>query len=373
MCCSSAGDVSLFDQQSDSDAWPVGSFYETIRDSRNTSACRMRESFEQMFQAWPDGDAKIGIRSRFRSAREPDHYGAVLELLTFESLRRSGFKCSVEGQHKDDSTVDFIVPATEKNSGTAIEAKAICRNPAEISDDRILHRFIEEAWNRIDSPLFSLEIDGFLRATSDTPPLRSFSSFIQKRFEDCPEDSFEWVHESTGWKITGTFHRVEDEGWTPSRGIFSISSGCYLDNSVERAKNRVNDAINQHTTIDPSNLVVSLGSSSVRHALDEDCFIMSLVGPPSYCFEKKTTRFVHSGIWRDRGAIRKNSPGAIIYFGGLWRDLGRIMPTLWVRPDLWPDGLLSGWIFNRASWDIDTGECIEQTGDDSLTSIDPVH
>ena len=137
------------------------------------AAAEVRSLLEKTFAQYPT-DRRRDVRRRFRSKRDDEHEGALLELLVFAMLNPSNVKVNAD-------TPDFECGTGRKVY--LVEAKAFGQYT---SADRLEQQVLDTIEEKLKSPHFFLDI-GVRGELESTPPHHTYIGPIEKLLETPPE------------------------------------------------------------------------------------------------------------------------------------------------------------------------------------------
>src|SRR5687768_11113660 len=135
-------------------------------------AARLRDFFETAFALYPD-EAKLDLKNRFMSPRPEMHLGALVELITFAILKKSGHEVEVHPEIQGtDARPDFRI---HLSSGTVL-IECTTANPSVETAKADSRRF--EAVDSLEKIVSNEWSVGYVSQETGPNPLRS-AQFIR--------------------------------------------------------------------------------------------------------------------------------------------------------------------------------------------------
>lgn len=118
---------------------------------------RVRELIDSWFAEYPP-DAKPDLRSRFREADAPQHYGAWWELYVYTLHQRLGYEVEIHPTLPGTTRQpDFLV--TRGDTATYVECAVYLSRAGSTSDGGGERGWIYEATNQASDPNFLVDIE----------------------------------------------------------------------------------------------------------------------------------------------------------------------------------------------------------------------
>lgn len=343
---------------------------------------RVRELIDSWFADYPT-DAKQDLRSRFREADAPQHYGAWWELYVYTLHRRLGYEVAIHPTLPGTSRQpDFLV--SRGDAAAYVECAVYLSRSGSTSDGGGERGWIFEATNQASDPNFMVDIE-IRRAGTERPKAAEIVKPLEQWLSSLNPDDVadqisrggahpELILNVRGWEIEyGAWPVLPERRGEGGRliGVYP-SVTAFISNDMLRIHELIKHKGGRYGLPDKPLTIAILNTSGfaetqeINEALFGTEALSYFVGQPdsAHLVRKR------DGYWRQGPPARGSRVSSVLVGQNIypWR-ITEELPSAWINP--WADMPATHHLPVMTRTARDSGEVYEvQTGAAAATTFD---
>lgn len=276
--------------------------------SPRIAAARVRRRLQRWYMRYP-ADERAGLRQRFRSRNNVDHYSSFFELFVHELLLRLGCDVQVHPELPNRrKRPDFIFQSKGRNA--YLEASVVSGESRQKAAARARIDVVYDVLDRLESPNFFVGLH-ILGSPATPPDANAIMRFLRERLAALDPDEVAAAFASAGGGGVPRW-RYEDENWveffpvprrseTKSEG--SRPLGIFMRTGWSTAKHDIRKRLaakaGRYGELDQP-YVVAL--NVLEGGVDEEDTLDALFGTTQWNYREDTLDFIGStrnsdGFW----------------------------------------------------------------------------
>lgn len=309
---------------------------------------RVRELIDSWFAEYPP-DAKPDLRSRFREADAPQHYGAWWELYVYTLHQRLGYEVEIHPTLPGTTRQpDFLV--TRGDTATYVECAVYLSRAGSTSDGGGERGWIYEATNQASDPNFLVDIE-IRRSGTERPkasevvkPLEQWLSSLDPDVVAgqiaCGSGAPELFLTVRGWEIEYSAWPVLPERRGEGGRLIGVypTVTAFISNDMLRIRDLVKYKGGRYGSPDKPLQIAILNTSGFAEAQEIQEALFGTEALSYFVGQPDSTHLVRKrdGYWRQGPPVRGSRVSAVLVGQNIypWRICAET-PKLWINP--WAD------------------------------------